>query len=101
MSPAVLSVPKQYRKCGTVSELTLDLTHRGRFLRGNVKQLTIGSLNPVVSCKQICQIAKVLCEITYCTSDTELRLQCSSSAKFSDMNSSCLTSLKTLFLTAE
>lgn len=101
MSPAVLLGSKQHRRCGTVSELTLDLTYRGRFLWGNVKQLTIGSLIPEVSCKQNCQIAKVLCEITYCTSDTELRLQCSSSVKFSSVNSSCLNSLKTLFLTAE
>lgn len=101
MSPVVLLGPKQHRKRGPVSELTLDLTYRGRFLWGNVKQLTIGSLNAEVSCKQSCQIAKVLCEITYCTSDTELRLQCLFSAKFSDMNSSCLTLLETLFLKAE
>lgn len=89
--------PQEVSGGGTVSELTLDLTYWGRSLWGNVKQFTIGSLNPGVSCKQRCQIAKVLCEITYCISDTELRLQFSSYAKFSDMNSSCLTSLKTLF----
>lgn len=37
MSPAVLLGPKQHKKCGTVNDLTLDLTYRGRFLWCNVK----------------------------------------------------------------
>lgn len=88
---------KERRNCSNFSELTTNLTWRSRHLWGNVKYFTIGSFSPGVSCKQGCQIAKVLCAITYCTPDANLRHQYSSFAKSPDMKSSCFASLKALF----